>query len=237
MSWIDKAAARENEILRIIGICNRAHVELVLVGGYAVSAFGRHRFSVDCDAAVPRSAVPRLQRILRNEGYELKVEKAGFDQVYGGQFRSFSKKVMGFPVTVDLLIESLASRSTSASWSYTYIKKHSVPGVVAGIERSVNVTVPEKELLVAFKIHAGRGTDVRDIVILSGDLDLEKVRAHIQRGEAKMLRGQLEKGLEMLDDPRFLPSLKGVFTIRGDVSKRILTTKRMLGRLLALLPK
>lgn len=42
MSWIEKAVARENEILRMIELFTESKLDFVLVGGYAVSAMGRH---------------------------------------------------------------------------------------------------------------------------------------------------------------------------------------------------
>ena len=44
MSWIDRALARENEILRIIKSFGKSKLEFILVGGYAVSALARQRF-------------------------------------------------------------------------------------------------------------------------------------------------------------------------------------------------
>lgn len=110
MSWIEKAVARENEILRMIDLFGASNIEFVLVGGYAVSAIGRHRFSVDCDLVTSKLDLPRFERILADEGYTKNVERRGFDEVYGGEFVSFGKKINGFPVTVDLLVESLVSR-------------------------------------------------------------------------------------------------------------------------------
>jgi len=134
----------------------------------------RHRFSVDCDVVIPKASRPGFGRIVVKEGYEKSVEKQGFDQVYGGEFVSFSKKVGDFPMTVDLLVGSLVSRQTGGVWSYDYIKEYSSHGVVAGIEKSVETTVAEKELLVALKIHSGRETDLRDIVIFRENWVLRK---------------------------------------------------------------
>lgn len=231
MSWVEKAVARENEILRIIEVFKQSDLEFVLVGGYAVSAFGRHRFSVDCDIVISKAFLPKFENILSAEGYKKKVQRAGFDEVYKGEFVSFSKKVGDFPVTVDLLVGSLASRQTEGVWSYNLIKKKSLLTNIVGIEKSTEVLIPERELLVALKIHAGRETDLRDIVILSKDVDLDKVREYAHTGARSKMKEQVERELKLLEDPRFVPSLKGVFTIRGDVSKDISRTREFLERL------
>lgn len=231
MSWIEKAVARENEILRMIELFGQSELRFILVGGYAVSAVGRHRFSVDCDIVVPKVSLLEFERVLAKEGYEKTVEKHGFDKVYGGEFASFVKKVEGFPVAVDLLVGSLACRQTGGVWSYSYIKKNSSRGVVAGIGKSIETVIPEKELLIALKIHSGRETDLRDIVMLSRDMDFDKVGKHIRKGERSKLDEQIKRELRLLADPRFEPSLKGVFTMRGDVSRDISRTREFLEKL------
>ncbi len=231
MSWVEKAIARENEIIRIIDAFKESGLEFVLVGGYAVSAFGRHRFSVDCDIVISKASLPKFENTLSAEGYKKKVQRKGFDKVYGGEFVSFSKKVGDFPVTVDLLVGSLASRQTEGVWSYGLIKKNSLLTNVVGIATSTEVMIPKKELLVAFKIHSGRETDLRDIVILSKEVDVNTVKEYVQTGDRLKLREQIRRELILLEDPRFVPSLKGVFTMRGDVSKDISRTKEFLEKL------
>jgi len=43
---------RENEILKTIRAFADAGLDFVVVGGYAVSGLGRHRFSVDLDVVI-----------------------------------------------------------------------------------------------------------------------------------------------------------------------------------------
>ena len=61
------------------------------------------------------------------------------------------------PVTADLLVGSLVCRTTGASWSYEYIKRHSIVAEVSGIEISVRCRVPEKELLIALRSTRAEG--------------------------------------------------------------------------------
>jgi len=92
--------------------------------------------------------------------------------------------------------------------------------------------VPEKELLAAFKIHAGRKADLRDIVMLSHGLDLGKVRKHTQRGEMSKVREQIASELKSLHNPKLVPSLKGVYEIRGDLSESVSRAVRLLENLM-----
>ena len=102
---------------------------------------------------------------------------------------------------------------------------------VAGVELSARCRVPERELLVAFKIHSGRRTDLRDVVVLMDETDIEKVIKHLRRGNLGKLRVQVNNMLEMLGDPRLADSLKGVFTIRRDVTDEIEKTRRALEKI------
>src|SRR5712692_3932118 len=165
MSWIEKAIARENEILCTIESFEKSKLEFILVGGYAVSLLARHGFSVDCDAVIPKDLAKKFEELLRREGYKVERTKVGFDKEYGGGFASFGKKVEDLPVTIDLLIGSLVSRGTSASWSYQYIKENSVNATLIAGNEVLEVKVPERELLVAFKIHSRREADLRDIIM------------------------------------------------------------------------
>ena len=174
---------RENEILRTLDSLVAEEMDFVVVGGYAISGLGKHRFSVDCDIVIPKAKLVEIKSVLKNCEYEREVEKTGFDGTYAGEFVRYRKKVGGLPVTFDLLVGSLVCRTTSGAWSFEYIKKHSAENTIWGIENTVKCRIPEKELMIAFKIHSARRTDVRDIVMLMENSDAGKVLTHLRRGE------------------------------------------------------
>jgi hypothetical protein len=217
---------RENEILRTIKRMVDAGLDFVVVGGYAVSALARHRFSVDCDLVVSKKKLEDFRSFLGKEGFEKHTEKAGFDETYAGEFVSYKKEVGGLPITIDLLVGSLVCRATQASWSFEYVKKHSVEASIPGTEVSVNCRIPEKELLIAFKIHSGRKADVRDVIMLRENADLEKVLNHLRKGNIEALKDQIKKMVTALEDKNLVDSLKGVFTLNADVKKQIESTRK-----------
>jgi len=53
--------------------------------------------------------------------------------------------------------------------------------------------------LVAAKLHSARETDLRDVLAVAEEIDLEAVTQHLRRGEEASLRAQLERGLEILE--------------------------------------
>ena len=223
---------RENEILLTLKRFVEAELDFVVVGGYAVSGLGKHRFSVDCDVVIPKSEIGETEELLQRYGFERNVEKTGFDETYAGEFLSYKKKVGELPVTFDLLVGSLVCRTTGAAWSFDYIKKYSVQAAIAGIETVVNCRIPEKELMIAFKIHSARRTDVRDINMMIENADLDKVLTHLKRGKTELLKTQVSNIMEMLNDVKLIDSLKGVFRLTVDVKKQIEGTRKNIESLL-----
>lgn len=217
---------RENEILKTIKSIVDAGLDFVVVGGYAVSALARHRFSVDCDIIIPKKKLDDFENFLGKEGFKKHIEKAGFDEIYAGEFVSYKKEVGRFPITVDLLVGSLVSRATQASWSFEYVKKHSITASISGTKASVSCRIPEKELLIAFKIHSGRRADVRDVIMLRENADLEKVLSHLRKGNIEALKDQIKRIATALEDKNLVDSLKGVFTLSVDVRKQIESVRK-----------
>jgi uncharacterized membrane-anchored protein len=119
-------------------------------------------------------------------------------------------------------------RSTGAARGFDYVEKHSVSANILGMGTSVSCKIPEKELLVDFKIHSGRRADVRDIVMLVEDVDLVKALNHLRRGDSRALREQVKRILSALYDENLVDSLKGVFTLTVDIERRIHDTRKFI---------
>lgn len=217
---------RENEILRVIKRLTEEKLDFVIVGGYAVSGLAKHRFSADCDIVLPKRELKNFEKVLEEEEFKKHIRKTGFDEVYAGEFVGYKKEVNGLPVTVDLFVESLVCRATGAAWSFDYVKKNSVEANITGIETLVVCRIPEKELLIAFKVHSARKADIRDIVMLREDANLEKVLKHMRKGRVEALKEQIDKIIEALMDKTLIDSLKGVFALRIDVKKKIENTQK-----------
>ena len=223
---------RENEILTTLNSLLEEELDFVVVGGYAVSGLGKHRFSVDCDIVISKKEKGKTELVLERFGFGRDIEKTGFDGTYAGEFVRYKKKVGELPVTFDLIIESLVCRTTNAAWSFEYMKKHSVKAAVTGIEMLADCMIPEKELMIAFKIHSARRTDVRDIIMMMENSDFDKVLTHLRRGKEELLKTQISSIIEMLNDVKLVDSLKGVFTLTVDVRKQIEETRKFLEKIL-----
>src|SRR5207249_4757562 len=110
MSQSGYLTSRETEIIRILRVLSEATDGFVVIGGYAVNAFGQHRFSVNCDLATSRDNVPVIDAILLGEGYELRRKEAL--PPIGVTIREYSKSVGGEPVSVELFVDTVVSTTT-----------------------------------------------------------------------------------------------------------------------------
>lgn len=219
---------RENEIFDILESFNKAELEYVLIGGYAVSAYMR-RFSVDADICINKKDLHSFQNILKGKHFEF-VKRRILEDTYKGEFECYVKKTK-LPVTVDLMIGSVASSQTNGSVSFTQLFNNSITKKVTGIEEEINVRIPVKEVLIALKLHAARMTDARDIVALCHDIDFEFVKKFVQTGSAKNMQENLNRLLSYFKSDNFRDAFKGVFSIerlpRDNIDNAIKLAERL----------
>jgi|SRR3989344_3072230 len=198
---------RENEIFSILNKFSNKNLEFILVGGYAVSAY-KHRFSVDADIVIKEKDVEIFEETLKSEGFQ-KQQSRELEDIYASKFIRYEKKEP--LISIDLMINALASRTTNASFSFDLILKNSEIKKIIGIEKEAKVKIPNKELLIAMKLHSGRLTDFRDIAALAKSTDIEKIKQLIARGDTIPLKTNLINLSKTINDKKFIDSFKGVF--------------------------
>lgn len=91
------------------------------------------------------------------------------------------------------------------------MREHADRREIEGSERRIAAPVVDPALLIALKLHSGRLTDVRDVVALAAETDLNRVRDHLFRGDEQQLRTVLESSRATLSDEGFVDAFKGVF--------------------------
>lgn len=222
---------RENEILRIVDELSRSIPDFIVVGGYAVSAHTKHRFSVDCDLVATTRDLPDIDSLLQREGFQKGVERV-LDSTYGGRFIRYVKRIGKLPVSIDLLVDALVCRQTEGSWSHDYISSNSVKILLPGIQDSIKARTPTKELLIAFKLHSARKPDVRDVIMLGEGVDWKIVQRHAIRGSSTKLKSSLKKFIAEFEDKKLANSLKGVFEIQTDITPLIRRSKEKVQKFL-----
>ncbi|WEL17474.1 Putative nucleotidyltransferase [Halorhabdus sp. SVX81] len=199
--------AREQELPTTLESINGASLPYVLVGGWAITAFNQ-RFSTDVDLVVPVEAVENYESFLGDRDYD-RTSEHDTNGIYEGQFIQYSKDV-GNPVSIELMVDALRCRQTEAEWSYRYLDQHA-QSVTVGRTQSVTTRIPERELLLAIKLHSGRFTDARDVVAAADDADFDRIEKHLHRGDPDALAKQLRTIDDQLTDESFVDSFKGEF--------------------------
>lgn len=189
--------------------------EAVLVGGYAVSAYGPPRFSVDLDLVVRASAVSRIRKILKGAGFA-RVRRWQGGGAFAGRAERWTRGNGPFPLSVDLFVGGISDRVSGAAHSFEEIRRRARTRTVRGLDPAsvARTLVPAPEVLIGLKLESARSVDLRDLAILAGgSWDLGEIVAFlggVPQGVLLDHTGALLKALERRD---FRDSLKGVYML------------------------
>jgi len=198
---------RENEIMEVLKELAGKGLDFIVIGGYGVSAY-KHRFSVDADIVIRKEDQAKFEDILKKRGYKtIKTKKLGGD--YSSEYVMYENGEKR--TSVDLLIGGVAVRQTGASFGFDFLWVNSGGMEIEGINKSVKARVPQREILVAMKLHSGRPTDLRDVAALASSLNMEKINKIIFRGDINVLKHHIKSLGEMASKQDFQDSFKGVF--------------------------
>jgi len=197
---------RENDIFEILQTFLDNNLNFILIGGYAVSAF-KHRFSVDADLVIKSEDYEKFKKLLKENNFKKTISKE-LDNIYSSKFVRFQKKEE-LTISIDLLIDGVGIRQTDSVIGFDTIKKNSIKKKIKGIEKEIIAKIPIKELLIALKLQSGRLTDFRDIVAITKDIDINKVKNFLTKN--KIIQKHIQHLLSLLDKKEFIDSFKGVF--------------------------
>ncbi len=199
---------REKAIFDILNTLSGAKLRFVVVGGYGVSAY-KHRFSVDADIVVSHEDAKKFEEVLGKNGFKRTASRE-LENIYSSKFVRYETSGVT-KVSVDLLVGGVGARQTSAAFGFDLLLANSDYRKITGAAGEVTALVPKKEVLIAMKLHSGRLTDLRDVVALSRDVDVELIRDILLRGDKKRLKSHLIKLDSILETKGFMDSFKGVF--------------------------
>ncbi len=199
---------RENEIFKILEEFIKNDLKFVIVGGYAVSSY-KHRFSIDADIIIKKEDRGKFEELLKKKKFVKTINKE-LDHVYAPEYMRYETKERP-PAVIDILINGIGSRTTNASFSMEKIEKYSKNRKITGTEKEITALVPDKEVLIALKIHSGRLTDFRDIVALCQKIDIGLIKTFVKVGDKKVLKENIDKLLSLIENKNFIDSFKGVF--------------------------
>jgi hypothetical protein len=195
--------------------------KFVVVEGYAVSSFRFPRFSVDLDIVIPEEELKFFRALIKKQGFVLIDEKSDFDLTYGGRFEKYRRGEP--PISVDLLINSVQARQTNYSYSFEYIFKNSELREIRGwhADLKLETMVADREMLIALKVNSMRAADKRDILMLCYEKpDIGRIVKHLQECPREIIHKHVEGLMRLLEDPKQVDSIKGVFSISTAVMEK-----------------
>ncbi len=199
---------RENRIFEVLQDFLKNSLHFVIVGGYAVSAY-KHRFSIDADLIIKKEDREKFGDLLKKKKF-LRIINKKLDHVYAAEYVRFETREKP-PASIDLLINGIGSRTTNASFSMEQVEKHSKKRRIVGTEKEITALVPDKEVLIALKLHSGRLTDFRDVAALCQNVDIELIKEFVKVGDRKILAQNIENLMSLIDNEDFINSFKGMF--------------------------
>lgn len=223
-----KFEEREREILAVLKAIPKSK-DYLLVGGYAVNAYTLPRFSIDLDISLPKKELDYFRKMLEGLGYKKITNFKGLP--YSGEFERFDKKVDGINVSMDLLINGVASRQTGAAYGFNYLKENSEIKEIQCRTGNAEARVADKAVLAALKINSARKTDIRDLFMLCREgVDAEKIKKHLERVPAEKVREHIAAVKEAIGQEQFKDSVQGVFGLVDEKSFR--KAKKKVGEVL-----
>lgn len=147
----------------------------VVIGGYAVCAYGPPRYSIDVDIVIPYASAKAIRTWLREGGLRLEKHSTPNPQNYDGRVERF----VGGVVTLDLLAGAVRDRDAKVdlpeAWISARPRKVRLETLTARTASEIPIARPEA--LWALKLQSGRDSDLSDLFAISGEaVDTEEVR-------------------------------------------------------------
>ena len=163
----------------------------VLIGGYAISAYGSPRYSVDVDVVVPAKAAPGIRSWLRNVGFERIAHAVPNPQNYEGQVERFLSKA----VTLDLFAGAVRDREAMVDIPEKWISRDCRRTVLETLSGKTSrpISIARPEALWALKLQSGRDLDLTDLFVISDQpADLGEVRRLFEQLATNSLSRKLQ---------------------------------------------
>ena len=184
-------AARESQVIGFLDAFPR-EIAPILVGGYAVAAYGPPRFSEDVDLALPAKSLERTESWLKDTGVKSR-KTLEVRQAAGTVSKLLISKGL---VAGDLYFGGLRARESGAVIDYDWIAKRPTSQRLRLTTGTTNLPFPiaRLEALWVLKLLAGRPQDVTDLFVMSEwPVDSSEVRSKLEGLENAQVRASLRK--------------------------------------------
>lgn len=178
-----------------------------LIGGYAVAAYGRPRYSRDLDFVAPSATARSIGDWITGLGFSTRPPRTRAGQLTFADAQTFEKG----DVSVDLMIGRVRDRGTQVSIPEDVISKDSRRTRLELISGSTEgeVTVCRPEAIWALKLVAARDQDLSDLFAISEEpVVLREVWSILERFQTPKLISNLQQIPNRLESKKiFLDAL------------------------------
>lgn len=170
-----------------------------LIGGYAVAAYSKPRFSQDVDLVLPDSRRGASLAWLEVEGFRLRPTRKGHPA-----FKDAATLLRG-DFSIDLMFGSVRDRETGASIKEAWVSARprlTRLDLLTGTTAE-KVPVARPAALWVLKLVAGRDQDLSDLFAISGEpFQTSEVREELERAMNPALRDKLAKIPDRVSTPK-----------------------------------
>jgi hypothetical protein len=179
----------------------------VVIGGYAICAYGPPRYSVDVDVVIPYRSARAIRSWLRERGFRLEAHSTPNPQNYEGQVERFGAR----GVTLDLLAGAVRDREAQVDIPENWIslRPRTVRLQTMSARSGTEIPIARPEALWALKLQSGRDSDLSDLFAIAGEpVDTEEVHQLFLRIRRAPLVAKLRAVRKKLAEERlFVDSL------------------------------
>lgn len=173
----------------------------VIIGGYAIAAFGAPRYSTDIDIVVKLDAFDAIDTWLLQEKFERGELPENLDQNYAGKGFRYRRR----DVTIDILPGVVRDREAGVNVPEWWISKDPLKTRLFLLESSTKTEIAVCRLTAfwALKLQAGREKDLSDL-FMTRDMavDATDIQEMFRSIHNPTLDDKLRVVLRRLDDPK-----------------------------------
>ncbi len=192
----------------------------VLIGGYAIVAYGKPRYSDDVDIVIPNAALGKLEGFIYGQNFELENSSIPNPQNYEGKVLKYRTEEITLDVLVGYVRDREAHVDIPEPWISMDHRNLRLITLTGGTRNKIPIASPEA--IWALKLQSGRDQDITDLFsMFDVKIDGKKVIALFNDLKSNTLTDKLRKTLQKTHSNKlYEDSMSRLETKRTDKNKK-----------------
>ena len=207
---------------KVLGLLDEWPWELggVLIGGYAIAAYGVPRYSNDVDIVIPNGALGKLEDFINAQNLELENSSIPNPQNYEGKVLRYGTEEITLDVLVGYVRDREARVDIPEPWISMDHRNLRLITLTGGTKNKISIVSPEA--IWALKLQSGRDQDITDLFsMFNVKIDGKKVIALFNDLKSNTLTEKLRKTLQKTHSNKlYEDSMSRLETKRTDKTKK-----------------